>query len=125
QKFIRYLCGVERRSPEALIFRAEEEYDVEAAADSEAVTRGYEWATRRTDAALERSRAFEASLIAGVGGVDWFLDTVSERLPFPKPRWISSFELLWPECSLINLADTRWRAREIEMDARDIVRKWP
>lgn len=125
QKFIRFVSGVERRSPEAVIFRALEEYDPEAMADSEAATRSYEWAARRGHSANETSRAFFDVLVGGMGWVDWYLDTVSEARPIPKPQRVPLWEMLWAESERANLEATRWRAREIEMSWRDVAQRWP
>lgn len=125
QKFVRYIAGVESRSPEALLYRATDEHDAQANDDGENVTRAYEWATRRSDAALVRSRSFYDMLVCGIGGVDWYLDQVSESRPVPKPARISPFEMVFPKCSDQNMDGARWRGREVDMWPRDVMKKWP
>lgn len=125
QKYIRFVTGVERKSPEMLIFAPEEEYDMQARMEAENVTRAYEWEQRTSSAALERSRAFEDLLTCGVGSMDkWVnsLDSLREKI---GSRRVSPLEILWPESSAQNMKDTRWRAREIYMDKDEVIRRWP
>jgi hypothetical protein len=125
QKYIRFVSGVERNSPEMLVFAPEEEFDTQAQMDAENVTRAYEWEQRISSGALERSRAFEDLLTCGVGVTDkWVRSTDGLREKIGSQR-VSPLEVLWPESSEQNLKNTRWRAREIFMDKDQVIRRWP
>lgn len=125
QKYIRFVSGIERKSPEILIFAPEEEYDAQSAMDAEAATRGYEWTERTSRGGYQRSRCFEDLLITGMACRDYYVDSTSElREKIAGPR-VSPLETLWPESSETNLANTRWRGREIYMDPDDVKRRWP
>ena len=67
QKFIRFVTGIERVAPTALLFSAIDESDVKQQIYGEFMTRCYDWALMQGDGNFERSRAFYDLIVGGMG----------------------------------------------------------
>lgn len=117
QKFIRYVSGVQRDSPIALLFQAMDWDNDMAAMFGDRVTKYYEWATQHGNANSDRARAFEDQLVCGMGWTEGFIDRARDpRGLIALPR-ISPLDMFWPDNDKTNLGGsgqgcTRWRGRE-------------
>lgn len=125
QKFIRFITGVERHTPEALIFEPIDETELGQQILGEVMTRFYDWAIAKTFGDFERSRAFDDLIVAGMGWCDSFVDRTIDPKGLIKIQRIPGCEMLWPKCTGQNLNDSRWRARESMIDRDEAIAFWP
>jgi hypothetical protein len=125
QKFIRFVSGVERFSPDALIYSPIDESDVTQQNFGEMVSRQYDWAISKAKGNFKRSIAFEDLIIEGMGFMDYRLDyTIDPRGLIDMCR-IPGKEMIWPECADQNLMTARWLGRECEIDRDEAIARWP
>lgn len=116
QKFIRYVSGVQRDSPIALLFQAMDWDNTQAALFGDRVTKYYEWATKEANS--DRARAFEDQLVGGMGWTEGFIDRAKDPRGLVGLPRLSPLEMLWDtDCDKTNLGGSgqgcsRWRARE-------------
>lgn len=125
QKFVRFVTGVERHTPEALIFEPVDETDEGQQSLGEFMTRAYDWAIAKSYGDYERSRAFDDLIVTGMGWSDAYVSKDKD----PKgliclPR-VPGVEMLWPLSGAQNLSDTRWRGRESMVDKDEAIAQWP
>ena len=125
QKFVRYMSGIERRSPQALLFNPTVIDSVDQQILGDFLTNTFEWAQGKNMARYNRSRMFEDLCITGMAWSDAYIDRLRDPRGLIKQPRISVFEALWPDCEDDNLNSTRWRARESLVDRDDAIRRWP
>lgn len=125
QKFIRFASGIERRTPQALIYAARVQDDAQAALKGELTTRFYEWWMDSSAGNYERSIAFEDKLICGIGVVDTWITRRTNPQGDPRYAHIDPLQLFWPETAKQNFEDTRWLSRESDIDVDEALHKWP
>jgi hypothetical protein len=125
QKFIRFVSGVERMSPDALIFSPINENDDIQQQFGELVTRAYDWALAKTKGIYKRSMAFEDLLIGGMGWLDYRLEYSIDPSGLIEAERCPPQEMLWPETSAQNLGDARWLGRECYIDRDEACARWP
>jgi hypothetical protein len=119
QKFVRYVSGVQRDSPTALLFNAVDIDNTEAQLFGERVASYYDWAIEKANGASERSRAFEDFLVGGIGCTNTWIDRSRDPRGLVGYERFSPFELLWPQNEKVNFRGTRWLARETSMDPEE------
>jgi hypothetical protein len=125
QKFIRFVTGVERHTPEALIFEPVDETSDANQELGEVLTRYYDWAVAKASGDFERSRVFDDLIVAGMGWGDHFVDrSIDPKGLIQMPR-IPGDEMIWPLSKAQNLSDTRWRARTRLVDRDEAIAMWP
>lgn len=125
QKFIRFVTGVERHTPEALIFEPVDETSDAMQELGEVMTRYYDWVVAKAGGDFERSRAFDDLIVAGMGWTDCYVDrSIDPKGLIQLPR-IPGEEMLWPMSKAQNISDTRWRARERLIDRDEAIAMWP
>jgi hypothetical protein len=125
QKYIRYVCGLERTSPQALLFLPNVVDDLQQQILGEYFTETYQWAMRQTLGNFERSDAFSDMEACGMGWTSTYIDRLRDPRGMIRYVRVPVFETLWPECADANLRTTRWRARESEIERDDALRRWP
>ena len=130
QKFIKFVSGIERRTPQALLYLPRIQEDIAAQYRGEQKTRCYEWFCEQSYAGWERSLAFTDKLIGGLGFVEIGVTRITDPQGAPKYARIDPFQMLWPQSDKENLgigtvAPVPWIARESFMDVDEAIRKWP
>ena len=125
QKFIRFISGVERFAPEALIFGAVDETDEGQQQFGEFTTRCYDWAIEKGEGTYERSIGFEDMCVGGMGWVGYRIDKLIDHKGLIAIDRLPWDEMWWPECRNQNLRGTRWRARETKIDKDEAISTWP
>lgn len=130
QKFLVFASGVERRTRPALIFAAVTAEDQQAALKGELVTKAYEWFLRQSSGNDERSRAFYAKIVAGLGIVDVGLSRKKDPNGKPRYTYCPAKQFLFPKCAKTNWgldtdAPIQWIGRETKMDVEEAIDKWP
>lgn len=125
QKFIRFVSGVERFSPDALIFSPINENDDLQQQFGELVTRAYDWALAKSKGTYKRSEAFEDLTIGGMGWLDYRIDYGIDPSGLIEMTRIPPREMWWPESSTQNLLDCRWVARQCSIDKEEAIARWP
>jgi hypothetical protein len=109
------VSGVQRDSPIAVIFNAMDFDNTNAALMGDRMTRYFEWATKTANS--PRARAFEDSLVCGMGWTEGTIDRARDPRGLVILPRISPLEMLWADNDMTNLGSseqgcTRWRARE-------------
>ncbi len=125
QKYLHYVSGLQRRTPQALIFRPTVVDERQQQMVGEYATQCYEWAYRLCNGADSVARAFEDMLTTGLGWTDMYIDRLRDPrglIHYPRIPWD---EMLWQQCSDDNLSTTRWRARESWIEKQEATRRWP
>lgn len=125
QKFIRFITGVERMAPEALMFNAIEEGNERQQILGERATRRYDWAIAQGSGTFERSTAFEDLCIGGMGWMDYSIDYARDPEGVPAMARFSPLESWFPKCDRQNLEGARWRGRETWIDKDEVKARWP
>ena len=125
QKFVRYVCGVERNAPEALMCLPVDENDEKQGAQAEYATRSYDWANQKAKGDFERSTAFEDLIVGGMGWVDWMITHIRDPRGLPDCARFSPLEAVFPNCDRQNLEGARWRGRETWVDIDEAEARWP
>lgn len=125
QKFLRFVGGLQRKSPQALLFEPQVIEDPGDQALSEFTSNVVEWAIKRCGGDKERARAFEDMLTCGVGATAGFIDKQKDPRGLIELVRVSPFEMIWPDCAEENMRSTRWRARESLVDKDEALRRWP
>lgn len=125
QKYVRYVSGIERRSPQGLFFEPTVVDNFDQQVLAEFLTNSYEWVIQKARGNFERSRAFEDLITGGMGWTTGYLDRLRDPRGLIQIPRISPFEMFWPDCADDNLRSTRWRARESLVDKDDACRRWP
>lgn len=125
QKFVRFVSGVERFSPDALIFSPINENDDLQQQFGELVTRAYDWALAKTRGTFKRSEAFEDLLISGMGFLDYRIDYGVDPSGLIEMTRIPPQEMFWPESQAQNLSDVRWLGRKCSIDKEEAICRWP
>jgi hypothetical protein len=130
QKFIRFVTGIERYAPEALIFSPIDESNEAQQMLSEFVTRCYDWAIAKGSGNYERSCAFEDLLVTGVGILDYYVSRNSDPKGIPQQCRINPLEMWWPASEKQNMgigsdSSVRWLGRESLIDRQEALSRWP
>ncbi len=125
QRYIRYVSGTQRRSPQALIFRPTVVDQQQQQLVGEFVTQGFEWAYRLANGTHVLSEVMDDMLGPGMGWSDKYLDKLKDPRGLTQYVRVPWDEMYWPECAMTNLAPTRWRARENWIEREEAVRRWP
>lgn len=130
QKFIKFASGIERRTPQALMFAARSVEDQQAQIKGELCGKFFEYFAKESSATYERSLAFESMLVCGLGITDCGLSRKRDPQGRPRYNYCDSAQFLFPECSRQNWAlDTDspipWIGRETWMDVEEAVNRWP
>lgn len=125
QKFVRFITGIERVAPEALIFSPIDENDQTQQALGEFTTRSYDWAIAKASGDYERSIAFEDLIIGGMGWEDYSIEFGRDPRGLPAAARFSPLEALFPQTDRQNLENARWRAREMYIDKDEALARWP
>lgn len=126
QKYIKFVGGVQRMTPQALIYMPRSVEDEKTQMRGEMITKFYEYIMGSVNqGAAERSRAFDDLNIAGMG----WTNTWASRSKNPKGdimyAWADSMQMLWPENSRQNLEGGKWVGRESNMDVEEAINRWP
>ena len=126
QKYIKFVGGVQRMTPQALIYLPRSQDDEKAAMRGELLTKMYEYIMGSVNQGhSERSRAFDDMNVAGMG----WTNTWASRNRNPRGEimygWTDNMQMLWPETSKQNLEGAKWVARESSMPVEEAVNKWP
>lgn len=125
QKFVRFVTGVERVAPEALLFNPIDENDQRQQAFGEFVSRAYDWAIDKGKGNFERSTAFEDLIIGGMGWEDYSISYGLDPRGLPQMVRFSPLEALFPKTDRQNLEGARWRGRETWIDKDEARSRWP
>ena len=113
QKYLHYVSGIQRRTPQALIMRPTVADERQQQMVGEYATQVYEWAYRLCNGRDSVARAFEDMLTTGIGWTDKYLDRLRDPLgliQYPRIPWD---EMLWQQCEDDNLMSTRWRSSRV------------
>ena len=125
QKFIRYVSGVQRDSPIAVLFNAIDFNNDQIQQFSDQITRYHEWVYQKADTNDALARAFEDHLVTGLGVVNNFIDHAKDpRGLIGTPR-VDPQEFFWPDTLEINIKNTRWLARETFVDREEAKAMFP
>ena len=126
QKYIKFVGGVQRMTPQALIYQPRSADDEQTAMRGELLTKVYEYIMGSVNAGhSERSRAFDDMNTAGMG----WCNAWTSRAKNPKGEvqygWVDNTQMLYPECSKQNLEGAKWVGRESSMPVEEAVNRWP
>jgi hypothetical protein len=125
QKFIRYITGIERVAPSALIYSAIDESDVRQQIYGEFMTRCYDWFLQQSDGNFERARAFYDLCVCGMGWCDYYVDRSRDARGLPMMTRLDPMEMWWPDVDRQNLVNSRWRGRETMISLEEACNRWP
>lgn len=125
QKFVRFITGVERNAPEALIFAAINEDDQLSQQFGENMTRCVDWAIDKGRGIFERATAFEDLVVGGMGWEDYLIGYSRDSRGLPEMARFSPLEAWFPQCDRQNLEGARWRARETYVDISEASARFP
>lgn len=125
QKFIRFVTGVERTAPEALMFNPINENNQIQQQFGEFATRSYDWAINKGRGDFERSTAFEDLCVGGMGWMDYHIEYRKDPRGLPAMARFSPLEAFFPNSDRQNLEGSRWRARETYIDIDEARARWP
>jgi len=125
QKFMRFVSGIQRRAPLALLYLPLVEDRQQQAAYAEYLTRTSEWQLNVSQARWHHGRVFEDLLICGMAWSDQFIDKHKDPGGLPGYKRISPLEMMWPQSGNQNLEGTRWRARCSNLPVDQAMRRWP
>ena len=125
QKFIRFVTGIERVAPTALLFSAIDESDVKQQIYGEFMTRCYDWALAQGDGNFERSRAFYDLIVGGMGWMEYYVDRSRDPRGLPVCTRLDPMEMWWPDVDKQNLVNSRWRGRESMIGLEEATNRWP
>lgn len=125
QQKLAYISGLQRSSPQAVIFQPTVVDDRLQAMLAEYMTQGYEWADRLANGNHARGNCFDDMLTGGMGWTDKYLDTLRDPRGIMRYVHVPWDETLWPECRDDNLSTTRWRAWELYVEKDEAIRRWP
>src|SRR5215471_20468758 len=95
-KFIKFAAGIERRTQQALLYAARTIEDEQAQIKGELCTKFYEYFCDSSKAQYERSRAFEAKLVTGLGCTDCRLSRVLDPHGDQRYPVCDAAQFLWP-----------------------------
>jgi len=125
QKFIRFITGIERTAPEALLFTPVDESDQVQQQLGEFTSRCYDWAIAKGRGDYERSIAFEDLTIGGMGWMSYAIEYGRDPRGLPMTERFSPTEALFPLTDRQNLEGSRWRARESWVDIDELKARFP
>jgi hypothetical protein len=125
QKFVRYITGVERTAPEALLCNPIDENDQVQQQFGEFATRVYDWGISKGFGDFERSQSFEDLIVGGMGWEDYAIEYGRDPRGLPLCQRFSPMEALWQQTDRQNLEGGRWRARESYIDKDEARTRWP
>lgn len=125
QKFVRFVSGIQRRAPLALLYLPLVEDKQQQQAYADYLTRTSEWQQNVSNARFHHGRIFEDLLIGGMAWSDQFIDKHKDPGGLPGYKRINPLEMEWPQTGNDNLEGTRWRARLSDLPIDQATRRWP